>query len=91
MPGPTASRRPADIDLRLHELERKARASDVALIEMLDEKKTLTSTVASLTAQKGKLEGLCRALRAAGGQTENLPPGSDAVAKNPAVGVGAAA
>lgn len=81
----------AEAERRAAELERKARASDVALIEMLDEKKTLTSTVAGLTAQKGKLEGLCRALRAAGGQTENLPPGSDAVAKNPAVGVGAAA
>ena len=81
----------AEAERRAAELERKARASDVALIEMLDEKKTLTSTVAGLTAQKGKLEGLCRALRAAGGQTENLPPGSDAVAKNPTVGVGAAA
>ena len=80
----------AEAERRAAELERKARASDVALIEMLDEKKTLTSAVAGLTAQKGKLEGLCRALRAAGG-TENLPPGSDAVAKNPAVGVGAAA
>jgi hypothetical protein len=49
---------------------------------MLDEKEKLTKTVVGLTAQKEKLEGLCRALRAAGGQTENVPPGADAGAKN---------
>jgi chromosome segregation ATPase len=72
----------AEAERRAAELERKARASDVALIEMLDEKEKLTKTVVGLTAQKEKLEGLCRALRAAGGQTENVPPGADAGAKN---------
>lgn len=72
----------AEAERRAAELERKARASDVALIEMLDEKEKLTKTVSMLTAQKEKLEGLCRALRAAGGQTENVPPDADAGAKN---------
>ena len=57
---------------------------------MLDEKKKLTSAVAGLQAQKEKLEGLCRALRAAGGETQNVPPGSDAAARHAAVGVSAA-
>ena len=80
----------AEAKRRAAELERKARASDVALIELLDEKKKLTSAVAGLQAQKEKLEGLCRALRAAGGETQNVPPGSDAAARHAAVGVSAA-
>ena len=80
----------AEAKRRAAELERKARAGDVALIRMLDEKKKLTSAVASLKAQKETLEGLCRALRATGGQTEKVSLGSDATAVHPAVGVSAA-
>ena len=59
------SKRLRESETRRAELEAKSAKSDVAMIRMLEEKEGLAKAVATLTAQKEKLEGLCRALQAA--------------------------
>ena len=53
---------------RRAELERKTRESDVAVIELLEERAALAKANETLRAQREKLEGLCRAALAKGGK-----------------------
>ena len=50
-------------ELRCLELERKSAKTDVALIEIVQERDGFAKRLAVVTAQKEKLEGLCRVLR----------------------------
>ena len=59
------SKRTREAETRRAELETKSAKSDVAMIKMLEEKEGLAKAVATLTAQKEKLEGLCRAMQTA--------------------------
>ena len=59
------SKRLREAETRRAELETKSAKSDIAMIKMLEEKEGLAKAVATLTAQKEKLEGLCRAMQTA--------------------------
>ena len=77
------SKRLREAETRRAELEAKSAKSDVAMIKMLEEKEGLAKAVATLTAQKEKLEGLCRAM-----QTAKKVEGMDVADKENAVSRG---